>query len=689
MRKESEKEKQLRRNSGFWIVLVAAIALEVISCVQYFTSRSAIRHEAVLRAESELRKAELEIEKHTIEMEMAAKTLATLAEKDVDNPKAIFAATRLVVSTLANTSIAVAYVPDYFPKMGRYFEACSSRISEDSIYTRQIGNAEHDYTLMEWYQNGFVHDSCWWSEPYLDDSGSRTFVVSCSHPVRNKQGEVVAVVCIDLSLDYLQQVSEYLQIYPQSHYSIVSGKGVEIVPPPDTVPGLKYQIYDEEIDATGWKISIIIPEDVIFADLNRIGKIVGLLMIVGLALLLFIVIRSGKATQRLMAYNAQKERMLNELEISQKIQRAMLPKQFPPFIDRPDLNIYGLVRPAKEIGGDLYDFYVRHDKLFFCIGDVSGKGIPASLVMAMTRSLFRSISIHEEHPERIIDLMNRALSEQNEQNMFVTLFLGVLDMKTGELAYCNAGHNAPMVVESREIRAESQESRVKSLEVLPNLPIGIYGEFAYKAQHTQLRAGDTLFLYTDGLNEAENAAHAQYGDQRMTAALSMTFGMRPYEIVRAMEASVAAFVQEAEQSDDLTMMAIRYQVPAIIMRNDIQQIPTLAEWVDGLDIPAELNMPVNLALEEAVTNVMLYAYPGRNDGKVFVEFQKAGSRLIFTISDSGIAFDPTQQKEADITLSAEDRAIGGLGIHLVRQLMDEIRYERINDKNILTLIKHI
>ena len=172
-------------------------------------------------------------------------------------------------------------------------------------------------------------------------------------------------------------------------------------------------------------------------------------------------------------------------------------------------------------------------------------------------------------------------------------------------------------------------------------------------------------------------------------SLSMTFGMRPYEIVRAMEASVAAFVQEAEQSDDLTMMAIRYQVPAIIMRNDIQQIPTLAEWVDGLDIPAELNMPVNLALEEAVTNVMLYAYPGRNDGKVFVEFQKAGSRLIFTISDSGIAFDPTQQKEADITLSAEDRAIGGLGIHLVRQLMDEIRYERINDKNILTLIKHI
>jgi sigma-B regulation protein RsbU (phosphoserine phosphatase) len=141
------------------------------------------------------------------------------------------------------------------------------------------------------------------------------------------------------------------------------------------------------------------------------------------------------------------------------------------------------------------------------------------------------------------------------------------------------------------------------------------------------------------------------------------------------------------------MMAIRYQVPAIVMRNDIRQIPTLAEWVEGLRIPTELNMPINLALEEAVSNVMLYAYPGQNDGKVFVEFvqtrDEQGEKLVFTISDSGVPFDPTQKPETDITLSAEERAIGGLGIHLVRQLMDEITYERIEDKNILTLVKKL
>ena len=211
----------------------------------------------------------------------------------------------------------------------------------------------------------------------------------------------------------------------------------------------------------------------------------------------------------------------------------------------------------------------------------------------------------------------------------------------------------------------------------------------YTADPSPLVVGDTLFLYTDGLTEAENKNHEQFGDERMMKVLSEPRIERPQQLILSMEQAVDSFVGEAQQSDDLTMCAIRYQIPALIMRNDIQQIPTLAEWIEGLEIPTELNMPVNLALEEAVTNVMLYAYPGRDDGKVFVEFQRVnnGKQLIFTISDSGIPFDPTAAPEADTTLSAEERQIGGLGIHLVRQLMDEVHYERIDDKNILTLVK--
>ena len=704
---KSKKKSGLQnkgRRAGVGILIVAAVVLETISCLQYFTSRAAIRHEAEERAKTELRKAELEIEKHTIEMETAAKALAELVEKHLDCPDSIFADTRLAVSTVReNTSMAVAFVPDYYPSQGRYFEVCSSRMSRgvtgdglpvtgDSIHTRQIGSAAHDYTQMEWYRNGFEHDSCWWCEPYMDDSGSKTMVVSCSCPVYDKRGKVVAVVCVDLSLDYLKRVSEYLQIY-NSYYSIRSSKGQDIVQAPDTTPGHKYNIFHEEIDDTGWHIEIIIPEDELFKELNSIGKMVGLLMLLGLIVLALIVVYTTRMVRTMLDLEAKNQRIENELQIASAIQTAMLPKVFPPYADRLDLDLYGMVAPAKEVGGDLYDFYVRQDKLFFCIGDVSGKGVPASLVMAMTRSLFRNISAYEEQPELIVAKMNRSLVEQNAQNMFLTLFLGVLDCKTGELNYCNAGHNGPVMVTGEGLP-------VTGLEVVPNLPLGIEPEFAYVGQKTQMAYDDVLFLYTDGLTEAENREHEQFGEGRMMEGLSVTGDglpvTGPRKMVERMQARVEAFREGAEQSDDLTMLAIRYQTPALVMRNDIEQIPTLSEWIEGLGIPAELNMPINLALEEAVSNVMLYAYPGTG-GNVFVEFNRGVTgdglpvtgELVFTISDSGIPFDPTQQKEADITLSAEEREIGGLGIHLVRQIMDEVSYERVDDKNVLTLIKNI
>ena len=674
---------------------MAAIALEAISCLMYFSSRVAIRHEAEQRAKTELRRAELEIDVHAIEMETAAKTLALLAEKHIHQPDSLFAATRLAVSSLrTNTSMAVAFIPNYFPEKGEFFEVCSSRFSEDSIYTRNIGSAEHDYTQMEWWQNGFVHDSCWWCEPYLDDSGSKTMVVSCSYPVHDRNGKVVAVVCIDMSLDELKNISEYLQVYPNSYYTIRSSTGVDIVPAPDTVPGRKYNIFQEEIDATGWHIEIIIPDEELFRDLNHIGRIVGLLMLLGLAMLILIIWYAGRNNKRLIESTARNQSIENELNIARKIQMAMLPTRFPPFPDYPNINAYGEVIPAKEVGGDLFDFYIRENRLFFCVGDVSGKGVPASIVMAMTRSFFRSFTSYMDNPAKIVMQMNDSLSgEGNDQSMFVTLFLGVLNLTTGELHYCNAGHNSPLVIGHRSL---------VNLDCKANLPLGVIGGFAYQEQAAKLEIGDTLFLYTDGLTEAENARHEQFGEERMGELLAAHGEQSPQELIETMHQAVAKFVGNAEQSDDLTLFAIRLlnKSPmtqhkssmtsghySLVMRNDIQQIPTLAEWIEMLGLPQELNMPINLALEEAVSNVMLYAYPGKS-GQVLVECDKS-NKLVFTITDSGVPFDPTQQIDPDVTQSAEERPIGGLGIFLVRQIMDDIRYERKEDKNILTLVKSL
>ncbi len=390
--------------------------------------------------------------------------------------------------------------------------------------------------------------------------------------------------------------------------------------------------------------------------------------------------------------NEEKGRIESELNIARDIQMSMLPKTFPPFPDRNDVEIYGQLNPAKEVGGDLYDFYIRDEKLFFCIGDVSGKGVPASLVMAVTRTLFRTISFKEAQPERIMYGINNAISDNNESNMFVTLFLGVLDLPTGRLRYCNAGHNSPLLV---------GEQNIGLLPCSPNVPLGVMLDWKFNQEETFIDLNTCVFLYTDGLTEAENTECEQFLEERMIDVAKNT-SSEPQHIIEQMFSAVHQFVGNAVQNDDLTMLAIQYTKPqekdmklqrCITLPNNIEEVPQLATFVDEvcevLGFDMSTTMSLNLALEEAVVNVMSYAYPAGTTGNVNIEAMANDRRLKFVISDCGTPFDPTAEKEVDTTLSAEERPIGGLGIHLVRQIMDSINYERINGKNILTLRKKL
>ena len=249
---------------------------------------------------------------------------------------------------------------------------------------------------------------------------------------------------------------------------------------------------------------------------------------------------------------ASKAAIENELKVAHDIQMSMLPKTFPPYPERDDIDIYGTVTPAKDVGGDLFDFYIRNEKLFFCIGDVSGKGVPASLVMAVTRSLFRNISSHVMEPDLIVKALNDTMADGNETSMFVTLFLGVLDLQTGLLRYCNAGHDSPLLI----------GNEVSQLPCNPNLPVGVLSDWVFTCQEKQLKAQDTIFLYTDGLNEAEDIGHAQFGDSRIVRVANACLSegqVLPTTLVRKMTEAVHRFVDGAEQSDDLTMLAIKYK----------------------------------------------------------------------------------------------------------------------------------
>ena len=251
--------------------------------------------------------------------------------------------------------------------------------------------------------------------------------------------------------------------------------------------------------------------------------------------------------EELKVSTAAKASIESELNVAQSIQMSMLPKTFPAFPERKDIELYAALTPAKGVGGDLYDFFIYDEKLFFCIGDVSGKGVPASLVMAVTRTLFRNISAHTAEPSHIVETMNMNISEGNDNNMFVTLFVGVLDLATGHLCYCNAGHDAPYV-------------NGTLLPCNPNLPVGAMPDMTFTEQETMIAPDSTLFLYTDGLTEAENATYELFGMQRITNVIT-DFNGSPQELIETMTDAVHQFVGDTEQSDDLTMLAIKFKHP--------------------------------------------------------------------------------------------------------------------------------
>lgn len=252
--------------------------------------------------------------------------------------------------------------------------------------------------------------------------------------------------------------------------------------------------------------------------------------------------------EELKESTAVKASIESELNVAHNIQMSMLPKTFPPFPLRDDIELFAILNPAKAVGGDLYDFFLHDEKLFFCIGDVSGKGVPASLVMAVTRTLFRRAT-SEDSPRHIVETMNTAICEGNDNSMFVTLFVGVLDLTTGHLCYCNAGHDCPLMIGQEQLPAAKAD-----------LPVGVLAEWNFVEHAVNMAPGTTIFLFTDGLTEAENAQHEQFGEERVGSIISSASG-EPQQLIESMVSAVRQFVGVTEQSDDLTMLAIRYSPP--------------------------------------------------------------------------------------------------------------------------------
>jgi len=382
---------------------------------------------------------------------------------------------------------------------------------------------------------------------------------------------------------------------------------------PVVVDGTWADVYYTPIASTGWSLAIVVPKRALVTPI--IVLLLGLLSATGLGqILVWIICRWNirKATMPLVALThsadevakgnfeaplpdlehqdeicnlrdsfatmqqslvkyiqdletttAKKAAMENEMETARRIQMTMIPNKFPPFPKRNDIDIFGSLTPAKTVGGDLFDFFIRDERLYFCIGDVSGKGVPAALMMTVVHYLFRSVTINVEEPERIVEIINDCFSNGNKALMFCTFFLGVLDLKTGQLQFCNAGHEAPFVIEGSEAPGHEGENEVKRLKMEPNMALGVMGDLPFTAEEIQLKPGTLLFLYTDGLTDATNTSEKMFEHERVKNVLLQTAEWQQDEesasFVRKMTDEVAAFVGDAPQADDLTMLVIRWK----------------------------------------------------------------------------------------------------------------------------------
>ena len=695
----------------------------------YYSAQNIIQKMVERLMQREMNAIYLCIRNQLTKVEVTVDNMAWVVSDDLAQPDSMFVSVRQFVDyNPAVLGSGITFVPDYYPQKGRWFEPYAVRRDDGTIETMQLASADHDYLQMEFFTTPIAKNCGHWCEPYMDKDGAKAMVTTYSIPVHDTKGETVAVFGADISLDWLDGVMEESKLYESTQRFLVTDAGHLLAGEDNTTfrnalhqlntdgdnegyvimtneKGEKLHVFYHPIGGiTNWVLINILHDNEVFGKLRIVRISLLLMALAGLLLIGFIVWRTSRNIERLRRVNAEKERIDSELSVARKIQKEMIPKTFPPYPDRDDIDVYSSLVPAREVGGDLLDYFIRDEKLFFCIGDVSGKGVPSAMLMAVIHSLFRAFSAHESNPARIMQAINEASCQGNESNMFVTMFIGVLDLPTGRLRYCDAGHDAPLIIDHSCHSAPQKEAgQCSMLNVTPNLPLGVFDDLKYGLQEMQMPTDSTLFLYTDGLTEAKRAPKQMFGLQRTKEVICKCAQeqLKPQQILEAISEEVERFIGDAEQSDDLTMIAIRFTSKhfdsimdeTLILKNDIHEVTKLSTFIktmaERLNIEKSLARQLRLAVEEAVVNVMEYAYPPGTEGDLEIRMMSDGNSLKIMIIDSGVPFDPTAKKKADTTLSAEDRNIGGLGILLVRELMDIINYEREEGRNILTLIKTI
>jgi len=381
----------------------------------------------------------------------------------------------------------------------------------------------------------------------------------------------------------------------------------------------------------------------------------------------------------------QQQRMQDELNVARDIQLSMVPTLFP---QDEAIDIFATLKPAREIGGDFYDaFMISNDSLCLCVGDVSGKGAPAALFMAMSKTLIKSYASSDFSTASIMTRVNDELCEGNDENLFVTVFLAILNVHTGELRFTNAGHNYPYIIKEDKSLVTLNQKHGPIVAAMDGL--------IYKEDVITLDKYDTLFLYTDGVTEAMNHEEELYGEKRLENFLLTNDCKEVKNSINLLMADISAYENSSDQTDDITVLSCFYSGQSVLasltvsIENALENIAVVTEGFDTFceehNISAAVNQKVDLAIDDLVNNIISYGYHDDKVHTIDIAFKRMEHELIIIIEDDAVPFNPFDAEVDSTHLSIDERDIGGLGIHLVKSLMQSCQYQRKANKNVVAL----
>ena len=564
----------LKRNLGLTAIIAAALLLEITSGVMGYINHSVIQNTMENLVDQEMNAIFYRIRNQLSKVEVTLNNMAWVVSDDLAEADSMFVTTyRMVENNPAILGGTISFVPNYYPQKGYWFEPYAVRRTtpdgRETIETIQLGSASHDYTKSEFFTVPIAQNCGHWSEPYLDADGAKAMVTTYGTPVHDRQGKTVAVVDADLSLEWLDNVIAEEKTYQSTNRFLVTGShnllagedGPELQAALKLLKttgnkqsyhkvkneaGKKQHIFFQPVGGmTDWVLITVLDDSDVFGNLRKTRLILYVLTGLGLLFLGFIVYRTSRNLEKLRRVNAAKERIDSELRIARDIQMSMVPGVFP---QHEGLDMYAEMNPAKEVGGDLYSYVMQGNMLYFCVGDVSGKGVPASLFMAQSARLFRTLAAEGMMPADIAVRMNNELAENNDQGMFVTMFMGLLHLDTGRLDYCNCGHNAP-VIDGQFLKMQYD-----------NQPLGLWEDDPFEGESIDDIRGRQLLVYTDGLNEAENQQKQLLGNKRLLELMADTQGLDSHQVIDMLKSAVEQHRNGAEPNDDLTLMCITLKI---------------------------------------------------------------------------------------------------------------------------------